>query len=768
MPIRGIKRNFTGGEVAPTVEPRDDLAKFQTSCRFMRNFIAQLHGGARYRGGWQFVADLGGEAWLKPFAFNADPEDAYALIFTDKVLRFAQDDGLVLDGESPYQVASPYGPLAFHRLSEIQSGDVVYFAHPGYDPFKLARAAHTDWTFGAINFGTEIGAPSITSIAWSGQTGGTFTQKYRVCAVSEKGEVSESSPAVGIDTAYPPGDWIKGDSITINWSSVEGAEEYNIYKEEGGIYGLIGVSVTSPFIDNNYKPSATEGPQEANNPFADGNHPGIVTLHQQRLVWGRSDKSTQTIWGSQIANYENMNKTRPVQADSSYEHTIVGDGVNEIMWMVSFGDLLVGTAGAEHKLFANNGGSITPLDAVAKAQSYWGSAGIAPLVIGNSVLHVGAKETGVRDLFFSLEKDGYAGNDLSVLADHFFDGHTIMDWTYQQKPDSVVWAVRDDGVLLGMTYLKEHEIWGWHLHETDGRFRSVVTVPGETEDILYAVIEREINGQTKYYLEKYAPKWRASDGIENAFYVDSGLSTVGKPITAITQTNPVKVTVVGHGVTTGEEVLIENAEGMTELNGQRFTITEVDNDNFTLDGVDGTGYSAYTTGGLSWRYRTAVTGLDHLDGKEVVALADGSPETGLTVVDGTINLSAPAAKIHAGLPYFGILAPLTYEAETKQGVTQGRERGFGRTLARLHETVGGKSGLYKNVKGATSTPDVDGKYYPLKTTPTHWDQPIEPFTGHVELPIGGGFSKDATLCIVQDQPLPMTVMSLISEVAIGG
>ncbi len=73
--IRAIKLNFTGGEVTETLGSRDDLAKYAASCKELRNFICQLHGGMRFRPGTQHVGEARGKALLVPFAFNMDPED---------------------------------------------------------------------------------------------------------------------------------------------------------------------------------------------------------------------------------------------------------------------------------------------------------------------------------------------------------------------------------------------------------------------------------------------------------------------------------------------------------------------------------------------------------------------------------------------------------------------------------------------------------------------------------------------------------------------
>ena len=131
----------------------------------------------------------------------------------------------------------------------------------------------------------------------------------------------------------------------------------------------------------------------------------------------------------------------------------------------------------------------------------------------------------VRDLFYSLEKDGYAGNDLSILAPHLFEGHRLRQWAYQQTPGSVLWIVRDDGLLLALTYLKEHDIWGWSRHPTAGEVLSVCSISGpDSDELLLVVRRRDADGGTRYCLERLAPQWQDSDPVEEAFFVDCGLS----------------------------------------------------------------------------------------------------------------------------------------------------------------------------------------------------------------------------------------------------
>lgn len=542
MGVKIAFNSFATGEIAPSLSARYDLQKYKPACKAMRNFIVELHGDVRRRPGTRFLEDLGADAVLIPFQFSSDPTQCLALVFTAGKIRFATTTGFIRSGGVPVEVTTTYTLADLNGLSYAQSGDVVYLAHKNYPLKKLSRLSNTSWTFASVSFDPPIATPAAPAVAFtSGPTTGLYgvapadyTLRYKVSAVNDKGQESYGSAAGFTATARHPSDWISGDKVTVTITAVTDAVEYNVYREEGGYYGLVGV-VKAPdltFVDVKYTAETSKTPLEQNNPFTGGNNPKIVTFHQQRLILAGAANKPQTVYGSQTANFEGFFKRSPLKDDDPYEFTIASGSIDGINWATSFGELLIGTGGAEYQATGGND-PLTPSNVQIKQQSYWGSSAIRPLVIGNSILHVQRQGSRVRDLFFSLEKDGYAGNDLTVLAPHLFDGHSIVQWSYQQAPGSVVWAVRDDGILLGLTYMKEHEIWAWHRHDTQGLFKSVCTISGALEDSTFFVVRRTVSGSTKYYLELLQPKWEADDEIATAFFIDSGLSYVGTPATVI-------------------------------------------------------------------------------------------------------------------------------------------------------------------------------------------------------------------------------------------
>ena len=64
--------------------------------------------------------------------------------------------------------------------------------------------------------------------------------------------------------------------------------------------------------------------------------------------------------------------------------------------------------------------------------------------------------------------------------------------------------MRDDGVLLALTYLREQQVYGWSHIVTDGAVESVCAVSEGNNDIVYVVVRRTVDGSTVRYIERFA------------------------------------------------------------------------------------------------------------------------------------------------------------------------------------------------------------------------------------------------------------------------
>lgn len=262
-------------------------------------------------------------------------------------------------------------------------------------------------------------------------------------------------------------------------------------------------------------------------------YPQAVGVNEQRLCFGGSAKYPITSWLSKTGKFEDFGFHSPIEDADAFTFRFDSGEVNDIQWIASLGSMIVGTAGAEWRVRAgSNADALSPSSIDAKAQSYNGCASIEPLTIGSTTLFIQRGANVVRDLRYSLEADGYAGKELSIMSNHLFKRKTLLEWSYGRLPYSIIWGVRSDGVLLGFTYVREQEVWGWHRHETLGSYKSVCAVPGTTEDRVYVIVQRTIDGNTKQFIEVFKPRI-ADEDTYDYFFVDCGLTYDGSPATSI-------------------------------------------------------------------------------------------------------------------------------------------------------------------------------------------------------------------------------------------
>lgn len=254
-------------------------------------------------------------------------------------------------------------------------------------------------------------------------------------------------------------------------------------------------------------------------------YPAATGFYEDKLIFAGSKGFPQTFWTSKTGDYYNFGVSIPTVDDDAVTATLNGGQMNGIKAIISFGDMILMTAGGEFKV--NGGGKpITPTNTLSQAQEFRGISDVDPVTVGSRIIYVQQQGNIIRDLAYSYDVDKYTGDDLNLLASHLFDGHKIIAMTYQQIPNSIVWCVRDDGLLLGLTYIKEQEVYAWHQHTTvNGKFISVCSINGKTDDKLYAVVERGGN----YYVEMLENR-NENAAVEDQFYVDSGVSYSGEPI----------------------------------------------------------------------------------------------------------------------------------------------------------------------------------------------------------------------------------------------
>ena len=738
--------NFTGGELSPRLDGRNDLAKYSSGCKTLQNMVVYPHGSSARRPGTSFVAEVktsSAKTRLIPFEFSTT--QTYILEFGNQYIRFYKDSGAILEANKTitgitqanpgvvtssshgfangdtvvisgvvgmtqvngkrfkvanvatntfelqdidgnnvntssytayssggianrvYTLTTTYLTADLFQIKYAQSADVMYLCHPDYSVKKLSRTGHTSWTITEVDFtdGPYLDDNiTTTTLGMSTHTVGT-------------GRTLTASAVTGInnDTGF---------------QSTDVGRLFTFRDGYGEITAITSTTVATVTVIKDMG-SSTSTTSWALGAFSDTTgYPSCVSFYEQRLVFAGTEAQPQTLYFSKSGDYENMHENRggTIADDDAIIYTIASNQVNAIRFLSATRTLIVGTVGGE---FSVSGGGtddpITPTNILIKKQSNHGCANTDAIPVGNVTLFLQRAKRKIRELAYNFDVDGYVAPDMTILAEHISETG-FNEMSYQQEPNQIIWAVREDGQLAGLTYQREQQVVAWHRHIFGGAFstgnavcESVATIPtNDKEYQTWVIIKRTINGVTRRYVE----------------YIN------------------------------------------------QFDFTETDNTTFNfLDSQ--LAYSGSAT--------TTITGLDHLEGQTVSVLANGSTHPDRTVTGGSITLARSSTKVKVGLPYTSILQTMRIDAGSQNGTSQAKTKRIYNITVRLYESIGVEVG-----------PNLSNmETIPFRSSAQLMDTAIPVYTGDKEVEFRGNYETDGYIYVRQTQPLPLTVLSLYPE-----
>ncbi len=805
-----FQSSLAAGELSTSLYARVDLAKYKSGAATLRNFFVDYRGGASTRAGTRYIATSATPATGLPprlMRFQFSNLQTYVLEFGNGYIGFIKNGAVITSGGVPYTIVSPYALADLPTLKFTQSNDVLTLVHASYAPRQLKRFSDTSWTLTSIAFAPVQQPPAIFSVApthgsEAAGTGDATTTTYTYCAtaVAATGEESEASPVASNagNSRIMSQDGNAFITIVLVAPSGTAPAFYNIYRMEevpnnaapsGSVFGLVGSSTLLTYVDRNGIPDFTTSPPLGFNPFAAGNNPSTTTYFAQRQFFAASASLPETFWASKIGAFGNFDKSQPVQASDAITATIASTQVNAIKHMVpmSTGIVMLSSGGAWLVSGGTVGqggvpGAITPSAIVAQPQAYNGCSDLPPIVVNADLLFVQAKGSIVRDLSYNFYVNIYTGQDVTVLSNHLFAGHTIREWAFSEEPYKIIWAVRDDGILLAFTYMKDQEVFAWTRHDTNGLYQSVCTVSEGTIDAAYFVVKRRLGAGTwSYTIERMADR-SLIDGnaelgipsnIENAWCVDCGLS-LPQPAPAANLTIQAGGNVVGASLLFGADANVfgsGNVGSVLRANGGHATITNY----FGPELVQGTvtipfpvvpnDPSSTTIGAASGNWTvtppvTTVSGLAHLNGMTVAIMADGNVVARQVVSGGAVTLATAASSVVVGLPYQCQLQTLSLDVG---------EGGPGGSVQGKLKKVQAVSVLVKDTRGikAGRTPQT---LVPIKewSSAINLGGPLPLVTGLQRVIMDPLYEQFGRFWLQVDDPVPATVLGLVPEVAFGG
>ena len=403
-------------------------------------------------------------------------------------------------------------------------------------------------------------------------------------------------------------------------------------------------------------------------------NPSAVAYHQQRLILANTPKHPQAIYMSRTDDYESFDSAFPPQANDSVIIEIADISANAIRWLVPLQQLIALTAGGIYAIVGDAAGVLKPDSAQPVPQYGDGVGNVKPVRFGDSIIHTSAQGQEVFELSASSDFNqarSYIPTPLSVLVPHLFEAFSIKSISAQKSPIPVVWFCRSDGILLGLTYLKEFDVFAWHRHDTPGDFESTTTVTEGMTSGAYFVVKREFDRVPRRSFERLSNNdWL---DIQDAFFVDAGLKydEAYDCTHRLGSYTSLKLYLDSdHAFEIGEHLDVEHKIRLSEgllpglLDGKRFQVRSKSNTTTSpgayveVENLDGTSFDGASalfdidTRILKvHRCTLSVTGLDHLAGEEVAILADGSEKPRQTVSSsGTLTFTSLHSRVIAGLP----------------------------------------------------------------------------------------------------------------------
>lgn len=828
------------GNISPKLRGRADLDFYDQALDYLLNYKVTAQGELQFREGSVYVANTRNNniARLMPFIYGTD--DAYILEVSDDFMRFYRNHGLItltpqnitgITNANPavvtyagsdtyangdriylsgvagmhqvngrefivanvntvantfelqdvtaaninstaygvytsggavsevYEIASPYQEADLFDIDYTQTENTMYIVHASHQVRKLTRSAHTNWTLATFDF---VSNPFGTTLG----TGQSITG------------ITKANPAVvtysGADT-YTNG-------MTIKITGVVGMTEVN-----NKIFTVRNVNVGANTFeleayDSTANTAYTSGGLVEH--FTDFSWPSIVTQFDGRIIYGASDTFQTRLWFSSIQISGSLdNFITGTNDNDAIIYNVRGDQANRLRWIAGAENYIaLGTSGGEFRI--SGGGennAITPTNISIKPTSFNGVKKIKPIRLDSYILYVQRNGQTVRSFEYNALQDGYTSPDRTLLADHI-GSSKFKQFSYTSGTPNIIWGVKNDGKMAGLTFDPAQKVVAWHPHSTPGQYESVATIPETLEDDeLWTVVTRTINGQTVRFVE-YTPNVPEIPVKEDYFtdedneetdeadyltalwnvqktliHCDASLSYDGRSLTT-----GINLTITGT-LTSGSTVTVDSSAAfftsamatdqrrLQTPDGGQIQI-ETFNTNQQVIGTVLYDLEAASFTGGEWYYMArALSGLWHIEGETAALLADGGNVENKVVTNGELELDDDAGYVIAGLKYIGI--------GKTEDVSTFDQRGRGQTNPKAMTNLGVRFRASIGTKFGTSLYTMEHPNY--RMTGEVAGRPPRLIDGVMKIDIEDGFDDEAKhLYWLHDSPTPSNIQYL--------
>lgn len=467
--VREHRTGFSAGEVDPLLHGRTDLKDYFSGAATCSNFALLVQGGLMDRPGTRYVADLGTTTGRVIEFIFADGQE-YLLYLTPLTLAIYRDDGTacaltVLSG-SPNWTADTIAGLEYDY-----NGDTIIITDATGGIFVVKRTGAAAFSFSTFSFETTDVQPFFKFVADSG----TLTPSGTTGAITVTSSVAVPWQPGHIGTTIR----YEGKRITITGITSDTVASGTV------VDTLPGTTASKVWDEQVF--SAVRGWARS------------VTFHEDRLWFGGSKERPTCVFGSKVGAYFNFATGSAADTDAIIKNMTFRRS-KAIKHIASAEHLVIFTDGGEIYMPKPTDKILTPSNASFRWQSPFGSSSIKPRDIDGAALFVQRTQKAVRDFVYDDLQQKYKASALSLRSAHLLTGPIDMAVLYgtDTRPEQYAFIPNSDGTMAVLHVLRDEKLAGWTPWSTDGKFVSVAS----TFDELFLVVERVINGVTRYYLEK--------------------------------------------------------------------------------------------------------------------------------------------------------------------------------------------------------------------------------------------------------------------------
>lgn len=547
MKIVDKQSSFNTGILTDKLKARDDLKQYASGVADALNFFTTKYGPLIKRTGTQHKWDTGNvgeKVFLVPFVFSI--KQSVVLEFLPYKIRFYTFDGVdfgpIRDPKDPtkqYEISTTFSEEILDQISFVQSLDVIYLAFPDGKtrPQELRRYANDEWTIVPYEF--EDG-PYLDQNYDGNKTiliENTTTGELKF---TTKGfEISEDDIGRHVRVNH-----VEEDTLEDRWG-----------------WGII-KSITDKntgIIDMKQKAWAKKETSD----FRLGawsnkqGWPTLCNIHEQRLVWA-GITNYPWIWTSNSFNYHNFSPSDysgDIKDSNAIYYNMSTDKVAPVKWLAPLGSLIIGTEMYEMRMYSAGAG-LSPKDVVVKKETTYGVHEAHPIIVDDTCIFIQRLQRKLRAISYDYTRDAYVGPELSTLSESLTVSG-IKKLVHQREPNDLIWCLMEDGSLLVLTYDKEQSVQGWTRAEiagTNAKVIDIVALPSATyrQDVLVLLVERDINGVRKRYMEIISKELQDHVDLVDVPYLDSAIRYKGEPTTVIPGLSHLE----------GEEVVVTNLGGL--------------------------------------------------------------------------------------------------------------------------------------------------------------------------------------------------------------